>query len=234
MNLDKEFWKNYYQNNNIISRSDNYQQNVSRSRSGIIIKDKDWHQTLSYIKSILKISKESDILELCCGNGLIIGELSEMCNTAVAIDYSDSLLKQLKQMYKANNLTVIQEDINEILLDKSSFDAIIMYFSIQHFDLKETIAIIKKCITSLKNGGLMLIGDIPDNSKKWSYLSKDEYKIDYIERIYKNEPKIGTWFEKEFFVALNLYFKEVNILIYDQPSYQINSDYRFDVVIEKL
>jgi len=227
----KNYWKKYWSDKNNFVKSDN-QKSVGRTKNGVTIKESNWARTINYILEILSISEEDDLLELCCGNGEVIGNLAPYCKSATGVDFSNYLLKQFSKKIE-NNVHIIQDDVLKIDFKKNSFDIIILYFAIQHFDEKESINLIENSLKWLKKGGKLFIGDIPDESKKWKYISKPEYKLDYIRRVVDNEPKIGSWFHKDFFLALQYYFSNINVKVIDQPSYQINSSYRYDVLIEK-
>jgi 2-polyprenyl-3-methyl-5-hydroxy-6-metoxy-1,4-benzoquinol methylase len=229
----EEYWKKNFNNSEIVGASEDLQINIARTKNGVRVKEDVWEQTLIYIKEVLNINLKSVVIELCCGNGLIIGELASYCKEAIGIDYSIILLEQLQRTYVKDNLIVEQNDVNTINLVEGKYDNIILYFSIQHFNERDAFLLIEKCIKSLKPNGKMLIGDIPDLDKKWSYINTKEYQLDYFKRVVSSNPKIGHWFQKDFFIAMNNCFPNVQFQILEQPNYQINSDHCFDILIKK-
>jgi ubiquinone/menaquinone biosynthesis C-methylase UbiE len=228
-----DYWKKYYSNKEEVDKNKDLQNNISRTRGGVKVNDEVWSKTLSYIVNILTIREYSTVLELCCGNGVIIGEIAKICKKAYGVDYSGPLLNQLSKNFKQKNLVIEKRDVLKYELKKNEYDAIIIYFSIQHFDEKDTYLLIDKSIEALKVNGKLLIGDIPDLDKKWKYINKPIYHRDYFKRVEENRPKIGYWFQKDFFKAMSSCFPNATFKILEQPDYQINSDYRFDVLIEK-
>ena len=234
MNKSQEaYWKKNFNDKNIIKASDDLQINIARTKKGKRVDNEIWNKTLLYIINTLKIDSKTVLLELCCGNGVIIGELSKYCLDAYGVDYSQELLKQLNENYKRDNLNIEHFDVNLYKVDQRKFDSIIIYFSIQHFNERDTFLLVEKCIKALKPNGKILIGDIPDLDKKWEYINKPAYHIDYFKRVVNSNPKIGYWFQKKFFLAMNSCFFDVNFKILKQPDFQINSDHCFDVLIEK-
>lgn len=229
----EKYWIKNFNDNNIVGKSDDLQINIARTKNGKRVNEEIWKKTISYIIEVLEIDKESIVLELCCGNGLVIGEIAPYCFNALGIDYSKKLLNQLVKNYSHNNLVVEQNNVNIVELQALFFDSIIIYFSIQHFNERDAYLLIEKSIRSLKKDGTMLIGDIPDLDKKWSYINKPEYHLDYFKRTVECRPKIGYWFQKDFFRAMSSCFDNVEITILDQPNYQINSDHCFDILIKK-
>lgn len=230
---EDEFWMHYYNDDKIVNRGDELHLNISRTRNGKIVTDEIWMQTINHMITILGINSRTVLLELCCGNGLVLGELAAICNKAYGVDYSKILLEQFKRNYNLKNTQLICSDVKEFVIEKDKYDIIIIYFSLQHFNERESFLLIKKCIDSISSKGKIFIGDVPDLEKKWKYINKDDYHKDYFERLVNYMPKIGNWFQKEYFLAMNSCFEEASFQILEQPDYQINSDYRFDVLITK-
>ena len=83
------FWEKYYMNDLVVG-NENPQKNIGRTKSGSPITDEAWKQSIQYIKSEIGLKITDDILEVCCGNGMVIGELSKYCNSAKGIDFSEN------------------------------------------------------------------------------------------------------------------------------------------------
>ena len=226
-----EYWRKFFNEESVVASSGNLQLNVGRTKEGRPVAPEVWLRTIEHIRSTLCINNSSTVLELCCGNGVIIGELSKYSKLGVGVDYSQNLLNQLHQNF--NNVKTYCEDANNFEISEQ-FDAIIVYFAIQHFSEKDTYLLISKILNRLNKNGRALIGDIPDIDKKWNYVGKKEYHVDYFTRLIEDRPKIGHWFKREFFLAMESCFDGFKFSIMEQPDYQINSDYRFDLLIEKL
>ena len=226
-----KYWKKHFNNKNVVGNTD-YQKNVERTKSGIPVPDSIWNKTLIYIEKLLALNKDTtEVLELCCGNGQIIGNLASKCKRAVGVDFSEKLLYQLRSQF-GNAVLTYHYDVLKIHFEAESFDIIIIYFSLQHFNESESVQLIQNALDWLRKGGRLFIGDVPNETKKWNYIDKPEYRKDYIKRIMDNRPMIGTWFHPDFFKAIGLYLKK-SVQIIEQPAYQINSNYRFDVLITK-
>ncbi len=81
------YWKKRYNDQRIHATND-LQKNVGRTKNGVSINFHDWEKTVEEIISICRIEDSSVVMELCCGNGVIIGEIAKYCNKAYGIDYS--------------------------------------------------------------------------------------------------------------------------------------------------
>lgn len=231
--LIDEYWKKNFSNRDIIGISNDLQINIARTKSGQVVSEAVWNKTLDYIVEMLSIDKQSNVLELCCGNGVVLGAIAPFCKYATGVDYSKQLLSQLENNFKYDNINVIHQDVLTYELEETTYDSIILYFSLQHFNERNTFLLIDKCIKGLKKKGKILIGDIPNLDKKWQYINKPDYHKDYFKRVLDSQPKIGYWFQKDFFRAMNSCFPDVTFKIMEQPTYQINSNHCFDVLIEK-
>lgn len=227
----REYWKHFYRNQSFI-QTGNMQKNVGRTLGGEPISEDSWKVAISYIKNLLGLQATHTLIELCCGNGMVIGPLSRFVKRALGVDFSPELLAQLKNTF-SDTVETICADALEISLEPSMADAIIIYFSIQHFGEKDTVVLLEKCVKTLKPGGRLLIGDVPDQTRKWEYIGTPEYRKDYIQRVLDNCPKIGTWFHPEFFYAFECFSGDITVKICKQPHFLINSFYRYDVLITK-
>lgn len=147
-----------------------------------------------------------------------------------AVDICDDFLSNYKDI---PNIKAITADIMECDFNSEEFNKIIFYFSLQHFTYRETVLLYEKIYKWLCKEGIAYIGDIPDANKLFSFFNTRERHELLFSSIKKNEPIIGTWFTKEFLLRLSLHvgFKQVEIV--EQPSYLINSHYRFDIKLRK-
>jgi 2-polyprenyl-3-methyl-5-hydroxy-6-metoxy-1,4-benzoquinol methylase len=223
------YWENYY--NTDVVNTNNNQTNVGRTKNGKPISEVRWGETINHIKSQIELKETDDIIEFCCGNGMVLGELSKISKSAFGIDYSEKLLEQLNNNY--SDVKYVWSDVTKYDLKDTIYDKMIMYFSAQHFDESELIELIKKMLNNLKGDGIILIGDVPDESKKWDYINTPEYKADYFRRILNKNPMIGNWYSKEWFLSLNHFLLDTEVVVVEQPEFMINSDWRFDVLIKK-
>lgn len=226
------YWSKYYSEKSRVDTGD-LQRNVGRTKGGVPIQNDVWERTLADISDKLNIDSNSNksVLEICCGNGQIIGNLNTNSKKLVGVDFSIELLDQLNIKYGGRVRTVLA---NALDIDDSitGFDVIIIYFAIQHFDEESTVKLLLDSFNRLNPSGILYIGDIPDERRKWKYIKAAEHRINYIERVLTHNPMIGHWYAPEFFCAIGNYL-QTEFEIIEQPSYQINSEYRFDFLIKK-
>lgn len=228
---ERAYWKKHWEFNDKF-KSDNPQVKVGRTVFGEPISNKSWEKTLGFLRTKLQLRKEKNILDLCCGNGLVSIDFAKHVKKVFSVDFSKNLIRDL-QAHKIANIDASCEDVNELNYKSNTFDVIIIYFAIQHFNHTETTLLIKKAHGWLKKGGMLYIGDIPDEKKIWQFFNQKKYRKKYFESIENSSPIIGNWFTKEFYNYLGEYLNFKNVEIINQKKYMINNHYRFDVLMTK-
>lgn len=229
--MSKSYWKEYW-NSEAISKQQNLQVQVGRTVKGIPINVEDWKKTVQFIIDNLSLSKNDTLVDLCCGNGVLSTPFSQIVQHVISVDFSEKLLLSLKNQ-KITNIDIICEDALEYQYPKCKVDKIILYFAIQHFQLKDAFALLQNMYNGLNENGIAYIGEIPDINCIWEFFYTPEYRNQYFESILKDKPIIGTWFEKKMLIYFckNIGFREVSII--SQPHFMPNSHYRFDLLLKK-
>jgi ubiquinone/menaquinone biosynthesis C-methylase UbiE len=214
--------------------SNDYQEQVGRTYKKQSITNNVWMKTLDFVYQKMGLSDDSVLLDLCCGNGMLSVPFARKVKSIVAVDFSEPLLQILKSKTNndINNITILHKDINKISVSDLcvwGFSHAIIYFSIQHFTEREAILLFEKMFKCLKPNGIFYIGDVPDRVKLWQFANTDEYAKMYFESVKNEAPVIGTWFLQEDLLKMAHYAGFSHGEIIEQPVYQINSRYRFDL-----
>jgi cyclopropane fatty-acyl-phospholipid synthase-like methyltransferase len=229
--MQNDYWENYWNDPEIIKNT-HPQKQVLRTVAKLPVESEEWQRTLDYISNIIELKIDDELLDLCAGNSLITIPFAQKCRQVSAIDISKELLSKI-DILKNKNIQVQVKDVRTLDLSEKSFSKIIMYASIQYFTEKETILLLENAYKWLYSDGLFFIGDIPDLDKKWNFYNTRERKKAYFESIKSEKPIIGTWFTKDFLLNVAKYVGFSKCQIFDQPKSQINSHYRFDLLLKK-
>jgi tRNA (cmo5U34)-methyltransferase len=101
--------------------------------------DKIPHRTEGESILLEELPEESKkILDIGSGNGRLLDLCLLKCRNAsgVALDFSPTMLEELKKKYSENeNITVIEHDLNNPLpFNEGSFDVVVSSFAIHHVD----------------------------------------------------------------------------------------------------
>lgn len=126
------------------------------------------------ISEKLSIDKSDDIFDIGTGDGKIIEHLSKKCKSSTTIDSKEvinSIPHKKKITYLKGNIHQRGKNI------KKRFDKILVYSVVQYFhNLEEVTKFIYLCLRLLKESGVILIGDIPNEDMNLRYQKTRNYK----------------------------------------------------------
>jgi len=107
----------------------------------------------------LSITKDSHILEVCCGAGQLAHNLFKLTGNKniVATDGSKILIDEAKKRYGSDNISFEVHNVHKHP-HKEKFDFIICKDSFHHF--KKSDVAIKELVSLLKEGGILYIWDL--------------------------------------------------------------------------
>ena len=232
--MSSVYWTEYWKNKDFKSDEHRNKQ-IGRTVHGQVVCDDIWAQTVKFVIEQCDFNKDSEMLELCAGNGMLSIPVAKIIKSVVAIDINNQLLAILNEhALKENidNITTICDDIINIEF-KERFSHVMFYFSLQHFNEKKTLFIFEKIYHALRTNGIFYIGDIPDQRKLWVFAGTTAYENCFFDRLKNDQPAIGQWFDQDFLIKLARYTGFSSAIIIHQPPWQCNSKYRFDMMIKK-
>ena len=192
------------------------------------------------IISKLDIKSNDRVLDVCCGNGILTKRISKYCNEIHGVDFSEILIKMAKERSSGQNIHYYTEDALNIdkMFPKKFFDKIYCYFSFQ-FDHSKGKTLITKLFPLLRENGMLLIGDIPDKTRKFNFYSTPYRKTKLLFFLILNK-LFGTkgYLESSWWYSpdeIRKLCKEINInceVLYQNENLP-HAHYRFDVLIQK-
>ena len=133
------------------------------------VHDMDW--VADFIGSCLGVGPTDDVLDLCCGNGLVTVRIARHAKSVVAVDFSRALLKQAIADFNAENITYLEGNARKIseLLAGRAFHKAYISAAFQYFDAEAGEEVLRGLHRLLISHGKLAIFDIPDQSRKWSH-----------------------------------------------------------------
>ncbi len=221
-------WKNFW---NKKSLEKNAQQQVGRVKNGKVLPNKILNVIAEDIKQKINLKASDTLLDVCCGNGILSVELARHCKQLTAIDFSDLLITQAKKNQAKNNIHFMQGDALNLDIN-TQFDKIVLYFSFQYFDTYDKgFLVIKNLKKHLKPNGNILLGDIPNATKKHIYYNTLQKKIRLIKQTFLKQNDMGKfWSETE----MNKICEQLNLQgeLITQKQELPFYNYRFDYLIK--
>lgn len=223
----------FYDNRAGILFPDDHLKQVGHTVGGKTISEAELKAIVDDIVEILKLSDEDNLLELCCGNGVITKRLSFYVKHIFAIDSSEKLIDVALSKNQNNLISYSMGDIlelNELLKPEGNYTKVLMFAALQHFkkeQLSEIINLIRPfCHSDFK----LLFGFVPDINKRWCFYDTFDKRKQYLFRRLSNTDVMGTWWNKKFIyrVCAEMSLKCEFI---DIPENRYGGSYRFHVLV---
>lgn len=193
---------------------------------------------VDWITDQLDIGEDDDVLDVCCGNGLLTRELARHCNSVIGIDFSREALKTARDRFDAGNITYLQGDARSIgeRFDPDRFDRTYCYLAFQYFDRGDGKTVLDGMRHATKAEGAILIGDVLDARRRWRFHDSMGARIRYMIGVALNtfsDVKLHDgkfWHPDEFrTVATDLGMSEVTLI--EQTEELPQPSYRYDILL---
>ena len=128
------------------------------------------------IISKLNISQNDKVLDVGCGAGLQLIEISKKCKLITACDHENVIQRILNKNQLNKNISLVSGNFLDINFH-GSFDKIYAYSVLSTLpSKKELYNFIDKAITLLNPNGQILFGDIPNSNTKARFINSDKGK----------------------------------------------------------
>jgi 2-polyprenyl-3-methyl-5-hydroxy-6-metoxy-1,4-benzoquinol methylase len=120
----------------------------------------------------LDIKVSDSLLEIGCGPGNLLVPLSGFCAKLTGIDNQAALTRLKSRFVTDAGIVCMPGNFLDMNLPTIHFDKVLVYSVLQYLtDPDEVFLFVERALTLLKPGGLMLLGDIPNISKKNRFLN---------------------------------------------------------------
>jgi len=206
------------------SSFENYKMQVGRP-----VNDTEWDALVADIRNKLVLNEKIDsIIDVGCGNGLILSQLKDSADDIYGIDYAASMVEHAKKLLPYGYFKV--GEAAKLDFKHGAFDRVLSYSIFHYFPSEEYILqVIDELIRVTKQGGIILIGDLLD--KRFEAKIKGESNLDYEQKI----PLIHRHSEWTFCdldrISSVLENKVQKVEVLQQPASFKLKDYRKDLRI---
>jgi SAM-dependent methyltransferase len=227
----KSYWKDHY---DFISRQfeGSPLQQVGKTVDGREISEPQVNLIVENIANILRLSAKDDLIDLCCGNGLITRQLAPIVDGVVGVDFTPGLINAAKRYNSVPNIEYINSDVLRLAPKYlSGLKKVVMYEALQHFSVEQSAQLLDG-LGGLESGSLVLLGSIPNKEKLNAYYDTDEKYAYYVERESEGKPHIGRWWLTEEIGRL-VSTRGFKATYLSQEPRLYTAYYRFDVLLEK-
>lgn len=203
--------KKYYNERvNSLEKEDLLKQ-VGHSVNGKAISSKEFDKIMIDIKEVLNLSIDDNLIDLCCGNGVITREFVGSCDSIYGVDFSRELISIAKNNSCTNNEKYINCNIFDIyqhLCENVKFSKVLMYGSLQHFSPKSFSQLLILIKSLCDQEFTIFFGLVTDRKYKWQFYNTIRKRALYIYRRIMKIDVMGTWWDKEY---INKVCEEMNL-----------------------
>lgn len=193
------------------------------------------------------LKKDTTVLEIGSGSGLIAKEIAPKVEKYICADISEVVLGKSKQMLQResiNNVEFLQINSDNTFNIKGKVDVVIINSVVQFYiNYSELEKVISYCLNNLNEGGIIFIGDIRDPELRdffyESLLKKDGTGVggnDANAIALKKSLDKDLYVNKKFFIELSKRDMRIKSVESSNKIGNIKNElsmYRYDVVIKK-
>lgn len=228
----RDYWKSFWRDYPKDYEGDLFKQ-VGHTIGGHPYSGDQFRRLIESIKRHLELTGDEQMLDVCCGNGLITSQIAPYCKSVVALDFSDVLIESAMKHRAASNITYMCLDALELgssNIGSRRFDRILMYAALQHFEVRNLETLLRGFRDLSSDGAIIVIGGVLDEQRKMSYLDTDEKREMYKYYCEQGKDRLGTWWDPSH-VEETCREMGLHCQIYREADGRPGAHYRFDAII---
>lgn len=231
------FWENYRIINIKTDRDLLYQVGKTVNRQTI---DKTQFEILTKdIINKLTLSKKDNLLDLCCGNGILTYELSKVARQVIGIDFSRPYINNASKYKLRKNITYLHHDVRNISKFINTFNdiginKIIIYDALAYFSKDDLVILLNEFNKINASNLTILLGSVLDQSKKNKFFKTTRQELIFFlkNNILKQKQGLGKWWSKKEIARISD-MANFNYRFFKQPEQLHTSHYRMDIKLQK-
>jgi hypothetical protein len=223
----KDFWDNYRNIDGEVIPN-RYSQ-VGKTVNKQPISKEVFNAMINDIALNLDLQEDDELMELCCGNGLLTEPLSRCVNKIFAFDFTEKLINVAKECNQFDNIVYevgdAKDDLTSIFSRNITQSKFLMNDSLGYFTIEELTRIINQV---RKDNFLFYLTGVPSDALKWNFYNNEERKKAYLEEEMNGNAifdGIGRWWKSDELLEIASLLG-LKISIFRQPlkisSFRIN------------
>jgi SAM-dependent methyltransferase len=229
-----EKWRRFFQTYRIIEIKDDNDLlfQVGTTVEGKPISKQQHSEIVNSITKGLELNSKDNVLDLCCGNGIITNDISRLVNKVIGIDGSESYITNARKLKSNHNIIYRCDDILNFkeYTEGENINKILFYASLAYFSKDELVTILSNLKKSKTEK--IYIGSILDKNKKHKFFNTFRRRIHYLFNylILRNDLGLGKWWSKREIIKIAV-SQGFNIEILNQNPILHTAHYRFDALL---
>jgi len=198
---------------------------------GVPYSEAEFGAMLGSIRLGLDLGAIDDLLDLCCGNGVVTHCLVEHCRLAVGVDFSETLFDIARRHHAHAKIRYLLGDVRALceldLAPPDHFSRILMYAALQHLHVADLARLLDAILAKATRDAVIFIGGILDTRRKTAFLDTPEKRQAYEEYRRTGRDRLGTWWHPQH-IAEAADRAGLRCEIDDQSAGRPGAHYRFD------
>jgi len=236
-----DYWKNFWQNYRIIpiNNKNDLLYQVGKTVHKKVIHEDQFQILTQEILDNLDVNKDDNVLDLCCGNGVITYELSKYANYVYGIDFSQPLIKNARKYKSNHNISYLCHDARQLdqistFLANKGVTKILLYDAIGYLTTHEFVQLLLDVKKIAKPGFVMFIGGVFDKTAIWQFFNTPARKINYFIniKILGKTKAIGKWWPRNKIKTICEH-NHFHVEIQDQNEKLYTAYYRFNMKLQE-
>lgn len=234
-------WKKFWQGYRIVDIKDEqdllYQ--VGRTVRGDVIDKHLFETIIAEIIKKLDLKKDDDLLDLCCGNGVITYELSKVVGSVIGVDFSSPFIRNARRHRQLPNIQYIEGDVENLkeivmMTNGKSFNKVLCYEALAYLNAFQLERLLSGLKTLASPNAEILLGSILDPTKKWRFFDTFSRRLTYLIkfRLLGKDVGVGRWWNRKEIVSISKKHNMECIFLEQDPSLH-TAHYRYDVKLTK-
>jgi len=205
----------------------------SLTRSGRPPRPSGFQQECARIRRLLELEPSNRVADIGCGDGGVARTLAPLCLQWTGCDFSEKMLRAARRE-AIPNAGYVLATAGRLPFREHTFDKVLVYSSLHYLSLEDAKRAIEEAKRVCRPGGRVLLGDLPDASRKRAYEAATGFGwfrkalgfASGVLRYLTRRPRlIETWFATAWVSAASE-GKPFIVRILDR-----DSPYRFDVLL---
>jgi len=204
---------------------------VKRTVNGVRVSQEQIDYIVDAVVNGLELTRNDNLLDLCCGNGALSTLIFKYCNMGVGVDFSEYLINVAKRNFEKKHIeTYILSDALEYCkkaYNSDMFNKVLCYGSFSYIEHHKAEKILCVLNERFKNIERIYIGNCPDKALLSEFVKNRNFEPGS-----ENDPDspIGIWRTREEFteIAEGCGWR---ISFYTMPDSFYAAHYRYDVIL---
>lgn len=231
-----QHWKDFFQTYRVvkINSDDDLLYQVGTTVGGKPISAKQHNVIINSIVNGLDLKEEDEILDLCCGNGIITYDLGKLCASVIGVDSSMPYIENAIKHKSNKKVKYYCDDVINFnkYCESGKVTKALIYSAIAYFSEEE----LSQLFAKLNESGIqkIFIGSVLDDNEKFSYFNTFQRLINYLinYRLLGRDLGLGKWWKQRKIKEIaKEHGYSFELIKQDQSLH--TSHYRFDCILTK-